>query len=218
MIADGCAAPLRHVSLKGMSIERTAWSWREQRRYLHDIAPYLLASLAVLLAAAFAGYAWTARSTDYLSARREVLGEFVSLFVGLPRPLLALAIFLNNALKTLIVIVAGRLAGLLPVIFLLINGYVLGVVFYTTLHTKGVWSFIVAIVPHGALELPAVLLGTGIGLMLGARAIGHLLKKNTVDLSAEMGRALRFFLAVIVPLLIASALIEAFVTASLTAR
>ena len=200
-----------------MSNEGTAWSWREQGRYFHDIAPYLLASSALLLAAAFAGFAWTAHSSDFFAARREALGEFASLFVGLPRPLLALAIFVNNALKTLIVIVAGRLAGLLPVVFLLINGYVLGVVFYATVHTKGLWSFIVAIVPHGALELPAVLLGTGIGLMLGARAIARFLKKDNVDLSAEMARGLRFFLAVIVPLLIASALIEAFVTASLAA-
>ena len=201
-----------------MSNEGSAWSWREQRRYLHDIAPYLLASVGLLLAAAFAGFAWTAHSADFAGVRREALGEFANLFIGLPRPLLALAIFVNNALKTLVVIVAGRLAGVLPVIFLLINGYVLGVVFYATLKTKGLWSFIVAIVPHGTLELPAVLLGTAIGLMLGARAIARFLKRGAADISAEMARGLRFFLAVIVPLLIVSALIEAFVTASLTAK
>src|SRR5436190_13590776 len=201
-----------------MANEGHAWSWREQRLYLRDIAPYLLASLGLLLAGAPAGYASSARSPDFSSARREALGEFASLFIGLPRPFLALAIFLNNALKTFIVIVTGRLAGVLPLVFLLINGYVLGIVFYATLQTKGLWSFVVAIVPHGALELPAVLLGTGIGLMLGARAIARFIKKNAFDLSAEMARGLRFFLAVIVPLLIASALIEAFVTASLAGK
>jgi stage II sporulation protein M len=201
-----------------MENEERAWSWRQQRDYLRELAPYLLTSIGLLLAGAIAGVVTSTGSPDLTSARREALGEFAGWFVGLPRPLLALAIFLNNALKTLIVIVAGRLAGVLPLVFLLINGYVLGIVFYATFHTKGFWAFLVAIAPHGVLELPAVLLGTGIGLMLGWRAIARLLGRRNADASGEMARGLRFFLNVIVPLLIVSALIEAFVTASLAGK
>ena len=201
-----------------MANEGHAWSWPEHRRYLRDLTPYLLASIGVLLAGALAGFFLSARHSDFSSARQEALGEFVSLFIGLPRPLLALAIFVNNALKTFLVILTGRLAGVLPLIFLLINGYFLGLVFYTTLQTRGLLSFLIAIVPHGALELPAVLLGTAIGLRLGARAIARFIKKDPVDISAEMARGLRFFVAVIVPLLLVSALIEAFITASIAGK
>jgi uncharacterized membrane protein SpoIIM required for sporulation len=68
------------------------------------------------------------------------------------------------------------------------------------------------------LELPAVLLGTAIGLKLGTRAITRFIKKDGFDLSAELARGLRFFFAVIIPLLTVSALIEAFITAALAAK
>ncbi|HTM07500.1 MAG TPA: stage II sporulation protein M [Verrucomicrobiae bacterium] len=201
-----------------MTNERHAWSWREHRHYLRELTPYLLTSVGLLLAAALVGVATSTQFAGFSTARREALGEFASLFVGLPRPLLALAIFFNNALKTLIVILTGRLAGILPLIFLLINGYVLGIVFYATFHSKGLWSFLLAIAPHGVLELPAVLLGTAIGLKLGTRAITRFIKKDGFDLSAELARGLRFFFAVIIPLLTVSALIEAFITAALAGK
>jgi len=195
-----------------------AWSWRRHGLYLRELKPYLIASVALLIAGAIAGIVTSSGSPDATSARREALGEFASWFVGLPRPLLALAIFVNNALKTLIVIVTGRLAGILPLVFLLINGYVLGIVFYSTYHTKGLWAFLIAIAPHGVLELPAVLFGTAIGLKLGAAAIARFIKKDGINISAEMMRGFAFFVVVILPLLTVSALIEAFVTATLTGK
>ncbi|HEY1269438.1 MAG TPA: stage II sporulation protein M [Candidatus Binatia bacterium] len=201
-----------------MEIEGQARSWREQRDYIRELAPYLLASVALLLAGALAGVAMAERAPDISSMRREALSEFVSLFKGLPAPLLALAIFLNNAVKTLVVIVAGVFAGILPLVFLLINGYVLGIVFHATVHTEGLWAFVAAVAPHGVLELPAVLLGTSIGLMMGAGAIRKFIKKENIELSSQLARGMRFFVTVIVPLLVVSALIEAFITAPLSGK
>ncbi len=195
-----------------------AWSWREQRVYIRALAPYLFASILLLIAGAAAGVATAAGAPDMTFARREALGEFVSLFAGLPTPLLALAILLNNAVKTLVVIVSGVLAGVPPLVFLLINGYVLGIVFLDTLYTKGLWAFVVAIAPHGVLELPAVLLGTSIGLKMGTLAIRKFVRKENIECSAHLARGLWFFASVIFPLLVASALIEAFVTAPLSGK
>ncbi|HEY1373814.1 MAG TPA: stage II sporulation protein M [Candidatus Binatia bacterium] len=201
-----------------MAIEGQARSWREQRNYIRELAPYLLASVVLLLAGAVVGVAMAERAPDISSMRREALSEFVSLFRGLPAPLLALAIFLNNAVKTLVVIVAGVFAGILPLVFLLINGYVLGIVFHATVHTEGLWAFVVAVAPHGVLELPAVLLGTSIGLMMGAAAIRKFIRKQNIELSSQLARGMRFFATVIVPLLVVSALIEAFITAPLSGK
>jgi stage II sporulation protein M len=201
-----------------MANEGQAWSWRAQREYIRELAPYLLASTGLLIAGALLGVAIAARAPDISGARREALGEFVGFFAALPTPLLALAIFLNNAVKTLVVILAGVLAGILPLVFLLINGYVLGIVFHATLQTKGLWAFLIAVVPHGVLELPAVLLGTSIGLMMGARAIRRFIKKENIEISPQLARGVRFFATVIVPLLVVSALIEAFITAPLSGK
>src|SRR5581483_3047856 len=201
-----------------MAIEGQARLWREQRDYIRELTRYLVASVVLLLAGALIGVAMAEREPDISSMRQEALSEFVSLFKGLPAPLLALAIFLNNAVKTLVVIVAGVFAGILPLIFLLINGYVVGIVFHATVHTEGLWTFVAAVAPHGVLELPAVLLGTSIGLMMGARAVRKFIKKENIELSSQLARGMRFFATVIVPLLVVSALIEAFITAPLSGK
>jgi stage II sporulation protein M len=169
-----------------------------------------------------AGTAWGVASSAYapsLSApRAEALREFTRLFLGLPKPYLALAIFLNNGLKTLAVIVLGSFAGILPLTFLLVNGYVIGIVLHASIESKGLSAFFLAIAPHGAIELPAILLGTSIGLMLGAHGIRRAFGKEKRPLGPEVARGLRFFLIVIVPLLLLAALIEAFITAEMTSR
>lgn len=203
----------------GMESEPSAWSVEEQRRFWRELRPYFLASVALLAAGAAAGLATAAYAPDFSLERREALGEFVRSFLGLSKPRLALAIFLNNALKTLLALVAGVLAGVLPLVLLLVNGYILGLVFHNTVETKGLLAFVLAIAPHGVLELPAVLLGASIGLMLGARAIRRMLGKGeAAGLSRELGRGLRFYIVGIAPMLVAAALIEAFVTAALAGK
>ncbi|MBI4522347.1 MAG: stage II sporulation protein M [Deltaproteobacteria bacterium] len=165
-----------------------------------------------------AGIITAAYAPDLSAARTEALQEFVRLFLGLPRPYLALAIFLNNGLKTLAVIVAGTLAGILPGVFLLVNGYVLGIVLLSSVESKGVLISLLAIVPHGLFEFPAILLGTSIGLMLGSHSIKRLLRKEEKSLATELARGLRFFLSAILPLLLVAAFIEAFVTSAVVPR
>jgi len=131
---------------------------------------------------------------------------------------LAAAIFLNNGLKTLAVIVVGTLGGILPLVFLLVNGYVLGIVLDVTIRSEGALAAFLAVAPHGALELPAILLGTSIGLMVGVRAVKRLFGKGERTIPDELARALRFFLIIIVPLLLLSAFIEAFITPSAVSR
>jgi len=99
-----------------------------------------------------------------------------------------------------------------------VNGYVLGLVLHASLQSKGLSVFFLAIGPHGVFELPAILLGTSIGLMLGARAIKQMLGREERALGREVARGLRFFVTVIVPMLLLAALIEAFVTSALASK
>jgi stage II sporulation protein M len=68
------------------------------------------------------------------------------------------------------------------------------------------------IAPHGILELPAILLGTSIGLRLGTQAWRRLAGKADKTLLAELGDGLRIYFTVIVPLLLVAAAIEVYVT------
>ena len=126
-------------------------------------------------------------------------------------------IFLNNASKTLLAITLGALFGVVPGVFLLTNGVALGVVFTLAAKSKGLWLSLLSIMPHGAIELPGVFLGTSIGLLVGNHAVTTLLRRTDAALLFEIKRGIRFFCTVIVPLLLVAAFVEAFVTATLIA-
>jgi stage II sporulation protein M len=196
----------------------TKWSRPEQANYFRELRPYTVASVLLIVAGAIFGIVIAIFSPEIAGARSEALKEFSRLFLGLSKPYLALAIFLNNSLKTLAVVVLGIFAGLLPLVFLLVNGYVLGLVLHASLQSKGLSVFFLAVAPHGLFELPAILLGTSIGLMLGARVLSHFFGKREGSLGNDLARGLRFFVTVIVPMLLLAALIEAFVTSALASK
>jgi stage II sporulation protein M len=74
-----------------------------------------------------------------------------------------------------------------------------------------------SLLPHGVIELPAVLLGTSIGLAIGIQALKRLTGKSDRKIGAELASGLRYFCSIIVPLLFIAALVEAFVTAAFVA-
>jgi stage II sporulation protein M len=187
-------------------------------RYLRELGPYFVASVLLLLAGAACGFATSSYAPRLSAPRAEALREFTRLFIGLPKPYLALAIFLNNGLKTLAVVVLGTFGGILPLIFLLVNGYVLGLVLHAAVESRGLPAFFLAIAPHGLIELPAILLGTSIGLMLGVHGIKRAFGKEERPVGPEIARGLRFVLIVIVPLLLLAAVIEAFITSAVVSK
>ncbi|HEY3167373.1 MAG TPA: stage II sporulation protein M, partial [Candidatus Binatia bacterium] len=142
---------------------------------------------------------------------------FVKIFRGLSKFELAAAIFLNNALKTLLEILLGSLFGIIPLVFLLANGIALGVVFSLSAQSRGPWLSLLSILPHGILELPAVFLGASIGLMVGSHVLKRLFGRAETTLGGELVRGFRFFCTVILPMLLIAALVEAFLTSALVA-
>jgi len=185
--------------------------------YFRELRPYFKLSMAIFAAGSVAGLVILARFPEAKGYVHASLGGFVKMFQGLPPLPLAGAIFLNNALKTLIAIVSGFLFGIVPAIYLFANGAALAIALALSTQTRGLWLSLLSLAPHGVIELPAVFLGTGIGFKLGAHAVKSLFKRTQSTLGAEILRGLKFFGAVIVPLLWVAALVEAYITAPLVA-
>jgi stage II sporulation protein M len=185
---------------------------REKRLDLARLRPFVIASVVLFCAAALAGGMAIVYFPDLATQLQELLKQFAHMFRGLPKLQLAVAIFFNNSLKTLLVILLGPLLGIAPVMFLIVNGAILGAVVPVAAATRGLWPSIMTIAPHGILELPAILLGTSIGLRLGTQAWRRLAGKADKTLLAELGDGLRIYFTVIVPLLLVAAAIEVYVT------
>ena len=187
----------------------------ERRAYLKRLYPYLKTSLVIFGSGIVIGL--MALSHFPLLAQHfesSVVG-FVKNFRGLSKLELAAAIFLNNTLKTVLAILLGSLFGIIPAVFLLGNGIALGVIFSLSAQTRGLWLSLLSIVPHGLLELPAVFLGTSIGLMVGSRVMKQFFRPPETTIGSELVQGLRFFITVILPLLFIAALVEAFLTSAL---
>jgi stage II sporulation protein M len=188
---------------------------KTQLDYLHELRLQIGASVFLLVVGMVLGAVGGTRFFNIDFHFHESLGRFARIFTSLPRPLLALAIFANNAVKTLLVIILGIAGGIIPVGFLLFNGYALGLVLHASTQSRGILSTLLAIAPHGLFELPAVLVGASIGLYLGLQAIKRWRGQHEINLKSDLGRGLRFFWSVILPLLLIAALIEAFITSAI---
>ncbi|MBU5356368.1 stage II sporulation protein M [Paenibacillus silvae] len=87
-----------------------------------------------------------------------------------------LFIFFNNAIKSVLVIYAGIFFGILPIIFLLINGMVLGFVVHATMNNGASFFDIVVkgLLPHGIIEIPVIIIACAFGLKFGGLTISSL--------------------------------------------
>lgn len=180
--------------------------------YAKRLRPYFVWSVVLFGLGAMAGMVLVNLHSGLASQLEKSLMGFAGMFRGLSKWQLAGAIFLNNSIKSAAAIFLGALLGVLPVIFLVINGVALGAIVTVSLGSRGVWQSAMAIVPHGIVELPAVFLATSIGLLLGGHVFKRLLRRPQPPLREELAAASRCLFRVIVPLLALAALIEAYLT------
>ena len=187
-------------------------------QYFRELRPFLITTLLLFALGIVAGNLLAGHSTFAGLKINESLGGFAQMFLDLPKPILALMIFANNAVKTLLVIVLGIVFAIVPLAFILVNGLAIGVVLHVATQSKGLAYSILAIVPHGVFELPGVLSGAAIGVMLGSKAIKRLFRKSELKVGSELSRALKIFATIIVPLLVIGAITEAYLTAAILGK
>jgi len=124
-------------------------------------------------------------------------------------------IFFNNTVKSIIVMYLGLFFGIVPILFLLLNGMVIGYLL-SVLDQQGVQVaeiVVKGLLPHGILEIPAIVLACGYGLKLGwsvwSAMIGR--AEGKVQLKQTMLASLPLMLFLTAVLLVA-AIIESTVT------
>ncbi|HMB44548.1 MAG TPA: stage II sporulation protein M [Candidatus Methanoperedens sp.] len=122
-----------------------------------------------------------------------------------------LVIFLNNAVKSLFAIVLGAGFGIIPIIFVGGNGIILGLIANGVSKQQGIIFVLAALVPHGIIEIPMILISAGLGLRLGYFMYLSL-RGEKKDMRSELSGSLRLYMRLIMPLLFVSAMIETFIT------
>jgi uncharacterized membrane protein SpoIIM required for sporulation len=179
---------------------------------------YSLAATLLFLAGAFVGSAVSLVDPGF---QRFMLGgemmdtierrEMWTHGILTVKPLASSAILTNNLSVAFAAFAMGITAGLGTAWMMLLNGLLIGVVATACFRaglSLSLWSFVA---PHGALELPAIFIAGGAGLILGRGLTdpGMLARRDAL---AESGaRAIRLLLGVI-PMLIIAGAIEGFIS------
>ncbi len=122
-----------------------------------------------------------------------------------------LLIALNNSIKALFIMLLGILWGIIPILFIILNGYAVGIVISVAMVKTGLIPIILGIFPHGILEIPVILLAAGYGVWLG-EMFSKKLKNRKIILSWYIKNTIDKFIKIILPILIIAALIETFIT------
>jgi len=119
-------------------------------------------------------------------------------------------IILNNLSKSLIFMLAGFILGIPPLLFVVLNGFFIGWVAYSFGADYGLGFVMVALIPHGIIEIPAILLSMAVGMGLGFQLVNKLRGRGSIG--DDIRNALGLFIWRIAPMLILAAVLEVTIT------
>ena len=179
--------------------------------YLRFIWPYALLMAFIFFVFLFIGYNSAASFPSMAETLRESFSSRFASIMTMNPLFIMLTIFLNNAFLSLLFLVLGLALGILPILFVAFNGYVVGVIVYLIAQERGLLFILFGLLPHGILELPMVFLAAGIGLRLGYQVFSALIGRPT-HIKREFKEGLMFYFHWILPLLLVAAIIETFIT------
>ena len=149
------------------------------------------------------------------SVRNDVTKAFQLIaesYRGIAGGTLFFFILFNNVMASILILVSGVLFGLVPILAIGSNGFILGMFYRHTAEGTGYSKAGLMVLPHGIFEIPALLIAASYGLWLGVMVIRRVQGKEGFPLRYHIGYASRQYLAVVFPLLIVAAAIETALT------
>ncbi len=179
--------------------------------YVSSIKVSLAFSSILFFGSAIAAYCFSDRiPIDIIEVLRRAFGELREF-----DPIqLMLFIFLNNSVKSFMVILLGPALGIVPFFFTVMNGGILGLAMGRVVESRGIAFALAAVLPHGIFEIPAIIASSAIGFRLAWEVLRKIFSGGNV--LRELKKGLRFFLLRIAPLLLVAAFIEAFITPAIS--
>lgn len=140
------------------------------------------------------------------------LSEFSDMLASLPLFLTAIVIFAKNASVLLLSFALSPIFCLLPVMTLTVNGWMLAIVSTVVAEEESLGFVLAALLPHGIVELGALMLGEAAALSFGTIATLSLFNKEKRRLVLPNFRQNIKYLMIALALLLPAAIIETYIT------
>jgi stage II sporulation protein M len=116
------------------------------------------------------------------------------------------AIVYNNVLASFIFLISGLFIGIPPLMFIAFNGLFVGYIAYNAAQIQGLGFVFATILPHGVLEIPAIILCAAMGVGFGYEIIHKIFRRE--GLQEYVIESMRIFIKRIIPILALAAGIE----------
>jgi stage II sporulation protein M len=158
------------------------------------------------------GLATPTSSLGLISEDISALEKLTDFLAPLPQVFVFVFIFLKNVFAVLISFALSPGFCLVPVIALIINGGLVGLVSASVIQEKSLGYVLAGLLPHGIFELPAFIMGEAVALSFGTAVILALFKKERRNLLLpNLRRNLRYLIIAFI-LFLPAAIIETYVT------
>jgi uncharacterized membrane protein SpoIIM required for sporulation len=128
-------------------------------------------------------------------------------------PMMSATIMTNNIQVALLAFAGGITFGLLTVYLLIYNGIIIGAIAALFWHYGKSYEFWAYIVPHGMIELTAIFIAGGAGLLMGYKLFAPGRYSRGYQLKQQAKRSVLLLLGTI-PLFVIAGIIEGFITPS----
>lgn len=125
--------------------------------------------------------------------------------------LMSASIMTNNIQVAILAFAGGITFGLLTVYILIYNGIIVGALAALYWHYGMTYEFWAYIVPHGMIELAAIFIAGGAGLMMGYKLFVPGQFKRSYQLKEQAKRSVQLLLGTI-PLFIIAGIVEGYIT------
>ncbi|MBP2674504.1 MAG: protein of unknown function transrane [Deltaproteobacteria bacterium] len=140
----------------------------------------------------------------------EVFAAMAKTYREIEGGTLFLLILMNSVFASLLLLFSGMLAGVIPALSVVFNGFVLGLIYRQVSGTEGHGTAALRLLPPAVFEIPALLVAASLGVWLGIGVIRRIRGKETAPAVMQVNHAFDRYFAIVFPLLIAAACIETF--------
>jgi len=179
---------------------------------------WILISAVLFIFGLLLGLIIPTEGADLFLAEAAALDEMAGIIAPLPQIAVFFFILLKNISVIVLSFVLSPLLCIVPVITLVINGGVIGLVSSIIMEEESLPFLLAGLLPHGILELPALIIGEAVALSFGIAVLQRIFGKEKQDtIKSNLKNNLKY-LAISAGLFLAAAIIETFVTPVLLDR
>lgn len=196
-------------------------NFKELARYFRQMKHYFIASFAVFIVGIWIGYTQVDQFRLLIESQIKGIGQISNTISNTDYPELwfFVFIFLNNAVKSIIVVFSGVFFGFIPIFFLFMNGLLLGYIGAEVVSDNSLFTLVKGILPHGIIEIPTITIAGAFGIRFGFLILKWIVYSPSEQHRSLVNQEIRKFLQMLKPLsvmLIGALLVAAIIESTLT--